>query len=229
MAYNGWGREGAILEFLYLDKRIAVCIKPAGVLSTDEPGGMPSLVREALGDERACVRTVHRLDRPVGGVMVLARSVKAASELSRQVREGIFNKEYLAVVHGVPDQAQGRMEDLLARDKVRRLTYVTDVPGPDARPAALEYECIESRGGMSLVHVRLLTGRTHQIRCQFASRGMPLAGDRKYGAQTGETDIGLWSYKLSFMHPETGEKMTFLHKTPHIQPFSPFDAQNFVE
>ena len=217
------------MEFLYLDKRIAVCLKPAGVLSTDEPGGMPSLVREALGDEHACVRTVHRLDRPVGGVMVLARSVKAASELSRQVREGIFHKEYLAVVHGVPDPARGRMEDLLARDKARRLTYVTDVPGPDTRPAALEYECVESHDGMSLVRVHLFTGRTHQIRCQFASRGMSLAGDRKYGAPEDESAIGLWSYKLSFMHPETGERMTFLHKAPHIQPFSFFNAQNFVE
>ena len=217
------------MEFLYLDKRIAVCLKPAGVLSTDEPGGMPSLVREALGDEHACVRTVHRLDRPVGGVMVLARSVRAASELSWQVREGLFHKEYLAVVHGTPDEPQGRMEDLLARDKARRLTYVTDVPGPDARLAALEYECIESRDGMSLVRVKLLTGRTHQIRCQFASRGMPLAGDRKYGAPEDEKVIGLWSYKLSFMHPETGEKLTFLHKAPHIQPFSSLNAQNFIE
>ena len=217
------------MEFLYLDKRIAVCLKPAGVLSTDEQGGMPSLVREALGDEQACVRTVHRLDRPVGGVMVLARSVRAASELSRQVRDGIFSKEYLAVVHGVPDPAQGRMEDLLARDRARRLTYVTGVPGPDARPAALEYECLASHDGMSLVRVKLLTGRTHQIRCQFASRGMPLAGDRKYGAPENDNGIGLWSYKLSFMHPESGERMMFLHKAPHIQPFSTFNAQNFVE
>ena len=217
------------MEFLYLDKRIAVCIKPAGVLSTDEPGGMPSLIREALGDERACVRTVHRLDRPVGGVMVLARSVKAASELSRQVREGIFNKEYLAVVHGMPDTQQGRMEDLLARDKVRRLTYVTDVPGPDTRPAALEYECVESRYGMSLVRVRLLTGRTHQIRCQFASRGLPLVGDRKYGHSEDGCDIGLWSHKVSFMHPETGEPLEFIQKMPDIYPFSLFLAEDINE
>ena len=217
------------MEILNLDKRIVVCVKPAGVLSTDEPGGMPSLVRKALGDEHACVRTVHRLDRPVGGVMVLARSVKAASELSRQVREGIFKKEYLAVVHGVPEPAQGRMEDLLYRDRARRMTFVTRTPGPEARPAVLEYETLASIDGMSLISVKLLTGRTHQIRCQFASRGLPLTGDRKYGLQTDECDLALWSHKLSFIHPETGELMSFMQKMPEIYPFMLFSARNFDE
>ncbi len=207
------------MQFVYLDKRIAVCVKPAGVLSTDEPGGMPSLVREALGDENACVRTVHRLDRPVGGLMVLARSRKAASELGRQIQEGIFKKEYLAVVHSTSEPRQGRMEDLLARDRARHMTFVTDTPGPEARPAALEYEVLDSREGMSLVAVRLLTGRTHQIRCQFASRGWPLAGDRKYGLADEECPLGLWSHKLSFMHPETGEKLEFMQEMPDIYPF----------
>ena len=217
------------MEILYLDKRIAVCVKPAGVLSTDEPGGMPSLVRQALGDEHACVRTVHRLDRPVGGVMVLARSAKAASELSRQVREGIFKKEYLAVIHGVPEPARGKMEDLLVRDKARRMTFVTQTPGPEARQAILEYETLARFEGMSLVSIQLLTGRTHQIRCQFASRGLPLAGDRKYGLQTDECGLALWSHKLSFIHPETGESMTFMQKMPEIYPFVLFSAQNTDE
>ena len=207
------------MQFIYLDKRIAVCVKPAGVLSTDEPGGMPSLVREALGDENACVRTVHRLDRPVGGLMVLARSKRAASELGRQIQEGIFKKEYLAVVHGTPEPERGRMEDLLARDRTRHMTFVTDTPGPNVRPAALEYEVLDGQGDMCLVAVRLLTGRTHQIRCQFASRGWPLAGDRKYGLSDDECSLGLWSHKLSFMHPETGEKLEFMQKMPDIYPF----------
>ena len=217
------------MDFLYLDKRIAVCVKPAGVLSTDEPGGMPSLVRQALGDGRACVRTVHRLDRPVGGVMVLARSARAASELSRQVRDGVFKKEYLAVVHGTPAPRQGRMEDLLIRDRARRMTFVTDTPGPEARPAALEYETLAGRDGMSLVSVRLLTGRTHQIRCQFASRGLPLVGDRKYGHSEDGCDIGLWSHKALFMHPETGEPLEFIQKMPDIYPFSLFSVQSVDE
>ncbi len=210
------------MDFLYLDKRIAVCVKPVGVLSTDEPGGMPSLVRQALGDEQACVRTVHRLDRVVGGVMVFARSAYAARELSRQVREGQFEKEYMAVVHGVPSPTQGRMEDLLRRDTVERRTCVADRPGKDVRPAALEYETLAGREGLSLVRVKLLTGRTHQIRCQFASRSMPLAGDRKYGAAEDGCGVALWSHTVHFIHPETGEKMEFIQKIPDIYPFSLF-------
>ncbi len=212
------------MEFLYLDKRIAVCVKPRGVLSTDGPGGMPELVRRALGDERACVRTVHRLDQVVGGVMVLARSARAASELSRQMREGQFQKEYLAVVHGCPQPEQGRMEDLLRRDREKRMTFVTHETGRDARPAALEYETLGTREDMSLVRVRLLTGRTHQIRCQFASRGLPLVGDRKYGLGDDGEEIGLWSYKLAFIHPETGTRLEFMQKFPDVYPFSPFIA-----
>lgn len=210
------------MKFIYLDKRIAVCVKPAGVLATDEPGGLPELVRQALGDENACVRTVHRLDRVVGGLTVLARSAKAASELSRQIRDGQFQKEYLAVVHGCPEPAWGRMEDLLRRDKRLRKTFVTAAPGKDVQPAALEYERLDSREGLSLVQVRLLTGRTHQIRCQFASRGMPLAGDRKYGAAEDECAVGLWSYKLRFFHPETGEEMKFMQFPQNEYPFSMF-------
>lgn len=213
------------MEFLYLDKRIAVCVKPAGVLATDEPGGLPELVRQALGDERACVRTVHRLDRVVGGLTVLARSARAASELSRQIREGTFHKEYLAVVNGCPEPEQGRMEDLLRRDRRLRMTFVASEMGKDVRPAALEYERLGVREGKSLVRVRLLTGRTHQIRCQFASRNMPLAGDRKYGAGDEECPVGLWSYKLRFIHPESGETMEFMHDPPDIYPFSLFLPQ----
>lgn len=213
------------MEFVYLDKRVAVCVKPVGVLSTDEPGGMPSLVRQALGDEHACVRTVHRLDRAVGGLMVFARSAYAAAELSRQIREGQFEKEYLAVVHGAPTRSRGRMEDLLRRDSREHKTYVTDTPGKDVRPAALEYETLAVREGLSLVRVRLLTGRTHQIRCQFASRGLPLVGDRKYGARSQPCGVALWSHKIRFIHPESGEKMEFIQNKPDIYPFNMFSGE----
>ncbi len=213
------------MEFLYLDKRVAVCVKPAGVLSTDEPGGMPDLIRQALGDANACVRTVHRLDRVVGGVMVFARSAYAARELSRQVRDGQFAKEYLAVVHGVPAPSKGRMEDLLRRDSLARKTYIADGPGKDVRQAALEYETLACREGLALVRVKLLTGRTHQIRCQFASRALPLAGDKKYGAAADACAIALWSHKVRFIHPETGETMEFMRKSPDIYPFSLFSDE----
>ena len=116
------------MELLYIDEAVVVCVKPARVLSTDEPGGLPELVREALGDSQADIRTVHRLDRVVSGVMVLARSAESASELSRQIRDDKFQKEYLAVVHGVPEGDKGTLTDLLYRDKARRMTMVAAAP-----------------------------------------------------------------------------------------------------
>ena len=112
------------MEIVYLDSDIVVCLKPARVLSTDEPGGLPDLLREALADPKADIRTVHRLDRVVSGLMVLARNAKSASELSRQIREGEFEKEYLAVVHGTPE-AGATLRDLLGRDKARRMTFAS--------------------------------------------------------------------------------------------------------
>ena len=166
------------MELLYADKRIAVAVKPPGVLSTDEPGGMPELLRAQLGTP--CIRTVHRLDAATGGVMVFARSAAAASILSGQVRDHRFRKIYLAVVLGDPGQG-GIWRDMLGRDPVRRVTYIAREPGKDVRPAELSYETLAVREGLSLVRVTLHTGRTHQIRVQFAGRGFPLVGDRKYG------------------------------------------------
>lgn len=196
------------MEILYSDKRILVAIKPAGVLSTDEDGGMPSLLRSALGDDKACVRTVHRLDAAVQGVMVFARSAKAASLLSEQIRTRQFEKEYLAVVHGAPP-AEGTLCDLLGRDTQRRMTYVADAPGKDVREAKLSYRVLDRCEGYSLVNICLHTGRTHQIRVQFASRGWPLAGDQKYGTEDGFDTIALWSRRIAFTHPETGEAVAF--------------------
>ena len=112
------------MELIYQDDDVLVCVKPAGVLSTDEPGGVPELARQALGDTNADVRTVHRLDAVVSGLMVLARNAASASELSRQIREQSFGKEYLAVVHGRPEEDAGTYVDLLLRDKRERKTYV---------------------------------------------------------------------------------------------------------
>ena len=196
------------MDILYSDKRILVAIKPAGVLSTDEEGGMPSLLRTHLGEEKGCVRTVHRLDAAVQGVMVFARSAKAASLLSEQIRTRTFQKEYLAVVHGAPPE-EGILCDLLGRDTARRMTYVADAPDKDVREAKLSYRVLQRREGYSLVSICLHTGRTHQIRVQFASRGWPLAGDRKYGTEDGFDSIALWSRRIAFSHPETGEAVEF--------------------
>ena len=208
------------LEILYADKDILVCIKPARVLSTDEPGGLPSLVREALGDEKADVRTVHRLDRVVSGVMVLARNAKSASELSRQIREDEFEKEYLAVVHGRPEETSGTFRDLLGRDKARKMTYVATEPGKGIQEAILDYRVLSTNSEFSRVQVTLRTGRTHQIRVQFASRGMPLVGERKYDTREDPCEIALWSHKIGFTHPVTGEKMQFSQNPPEVYPWT---------
>ena len=185
------------MELLYADKRIAVAVKPPGVLSTDEPGGMPELLRAQLGTP--CIRTVHRLDAATGGVMVFARSAAAASILSGQVREHRFRKIYLAVVRGDPGQG-GIWRDMLGRDPVRRVTYIAREPGKDVRPAELSYETLAVREGLSLVRVTLHTGRTHQIRVQFAGRGFPLVGDRKYGGAGDGEALALWAWRLGFTH-----------------------------
>lgn len=207
-----------------MDGYIIVCVKPAGVLSTDEPGGVPELLREQLGDSRACVRTVHRLDRVVGGVMLLARTRMAASLLSEQVRDRSFHKEYLAVVHGTPAERRGTLRDLLARDPRERRTYVTHTPGPDAREAVLDYETLSAAGELSLLRITLHTGRTHQIRVQFSSRGMPLVGDRKYGAGE-DCGIALWSSRLCFTHPKTGEPVDVSLPPPAQYPWTEFQTE----
>lgn len=209
------------MEILYQDNRIVVAVKPAGILSTDEPGGMPSLLRQALNTD--CIRTVHRLDAQTGGVMVFARSRMAASLLSQQVRERQFSKCYLAAVHGTPQPQSGEMRDLLGRDSVRRVTYVADTPSADTQEALLTYETLDTADGLSLVRVQLHTGRTHQIRVQFASRGLPLAGDRKYGIpEDGTVPLALWAYRLSFAHPQTGQEMSFTCPPPEAEPWTRF-------
>lgn len=208
------------MELLYLDRDIVVCIKPARVLSTDEPGGLPDLVREALGDPNADVRTVHRLDRVVSGIMVLARNAAAASELSRQIREDKFQKEYLAIVHGKPDADSGTFRDLLGRDKARRMTYVALEPGKGIQEAILDYQVMASMENFSRVRILLRTGRTHQIRVQFASRGMPLAGERKYSTLDDPYEIALWSHRIGFCHPTTGQWLVFSKEPPEAVPWT---------
>lgn len=219
------------MELLYCDRTLLVALKPHRVLSTDEPGGMPDLLRQALGEPSAIVHTVHRLDRVVGGVMVFARTKRAARELSAQIQARSFQKTYLAVTHGVPEPLAGQMEDLLWRNKVERKTYVVREPGVETQWAALNYVTLQQQQGMSLVRIALQTGRTHQIRAQFSSRGLPLVGDRKYAQsskQVASCEIALWSHRVQFIHPKFGTAMDFCAPPPiqfpwHI--FSPLQME----
>jgi 23S rRNA pseudouridine1911/1915/1917 synthase len=211
------------MEILYEDRRVLVCLKPAGAPSTDQPGGVPDLLRRQLGDEKACLRTVHRLDQVVGGVMVLARSRQAASLLGEQMRERGFQKEYLAVLDGEMPGEGGTLRDLLGYSKEQRRAYRGDELGPDVREALLDYQVLGRENGRTLVRVQLHTGRTHQIRAQFSLRGFPVTGDVKYGGSPRQGEgIALWSHRLEFSHPQTGERVTFSAPPPAVWPWTEF-------
>ena len=207
-----------MIDIVYADEDIVVCVKPARVLSTDEPGGLPELLRQQLGTKD--FRTVHRLDRVVSGLMVVARNAAAASELSRQIREDQFEKEYQAVVHGTPEAEEARLTDLLLRDKARKMTLVVQEPGKDVQPAALRYRVLGRNCQLTRVQIRLETGRTHQIRVQFASRGLPLVGERKYSELDDPCELALWSYRLAFAHPKTGHQLEFTKAPPLVYPWT---------
>jgi 23S rRNA pseudouridine1911/1915/1917 synthase len=196
------------MEILFEDRDVLVCIKPQGIVSqSDEKSeSMISVLEEHTG---GTVYPLHRLDREVGGVMVYAKSHFAAAALSKDIAEHNFKKEYMALVYGKPESNKGEMRDLLFKDSRKNKSYVVKRIRKGVKEALLEYEVINSKDGLSLVKVLLHTGRTHQIRVQFASRKMSLVGDRKYGADDDFKNIGLWSYRITFKHPKTKELLKF--------------------
>ena len=207
-------------EILYKDKHIAVVVKPAGILS--ESPGMPELLRDSLGGSFYCV---HRLDAGVGGVMVYARTGQAAAKLSDAMARKNFTKEYLAVVQGRPEQDRAVLRDLLFHDKSVNKTYVVDRMRRGVKEAELEYTVMGSKGELSLLRVRLHTGRSHQIRVQFASRAMPLLGDARYGSRYRDCGIALWSERLCFPHPFEDKTLDFRHAPPANYPWTSFFAE----
>ena len=187
------------IEILYRSHDLLICVKPAGVLSQSGTSGQKSMI-SLLESQTGCrVYPVHRLDREVGGVMVYALSRTAAGNLSQQIQSGQMVKEYLAVTNGIPPQSEGLLTDLLFHDRVRNKTYVVDRKRKGVKEARLMYRVLETSQSQSLIHVRLLTGRTHQIRVQFASRGTPLSGDGKYGGGSGP--LLLWAFGLTLDLP----------------------------
>ena len=211
-------------EILYQDKHIAVVVKPAGVMS--ESPGMPELLRDSLGGQFFCV---HRLDAGVGGVMVYARSGQAAARLSAAVVQRELTKEYLAVVQGRPEQDRSVLRDLLFHDRGRNKTYVVDRMRKGVKEAELEYTVIGFVNDSSLLRIRLHTGRSHQIRVQFASRAMPLLGDARYGSKTRNCGIALWSESLCFPHPFAEKTMDFRQAPPEVFPWTEFPANFFAD
>lgn len=178
------------MKILHYDKDIAVCIKPVGL---DAEIQLPTALKEALGGD---VFPIHRLDKNVGGVMVYARTKSAAAQLSRCVQEGSMIKEYVAMVHGTPPE-NGDWEDLLWKDSSKNKVFVVKRERRGVKKARLEFtRCIA--GAVSLVRIRLHTGRSHQIRVQFSSRGFPLVGDHKYGSRDDRTEPMLFSCCITF-------------------------------
>lgn len=207
------------LKILYEDNHIIVVEKPINIPSQGDKTGdedMLSIIKKYLiekynkpGD--AYLGLVHRLDRPTGGVMVFAKTSKAASRLSEQVREKEFEKEYICIVDGKIENKQGILEDYLIKNEKNNLSKVTDSKNKNAKLAKLEYEVLKynEETDLSLVRVQLYTGRHHQIRVQFSNIGHSLYGDQKYGTRGRGKQICLWAYELSILHPITKEIMTF--------------------
>lgn len=179
------------MEILFQNQHIAVCVKPLGL---DAEHGVPQALTDALGGD---FFPVHRLDQNVSGVMVYARTKAAAAALSKAIQEGTMVKEYVAKVHGTPPE-QGAWEDLLWKDSRKNKVYVVKRQRGGVKKASLEYTRLATDGETSLVRIRLHTGRSHQIRVQFSSRGYPLVGDHKYGSRDGRTAPMLFSCRLTF-------------------------------
>ena len=187
------------MEILYSDREIAVCVKPVGL---DSEAQVPAALIDTLGGQ---VFPIHRLDKNVGGVMVYARTKTAAAALSKAVQEGSIVKEYRAMVHGTPPES-GDWEDLLWKDSAKNKVYAVKRERKGVKQARLEFNRL-SEGETSLVHIRLHTGRSHQIRVQFSSRGFPLVGDHKYGARDDRKEPMLFSCRITF--PWKGQTLTF--------------------
>jgi len=223
-----------MVDILYEDSHIIVCVKPIGILSQPDLGGEEDLLTILKAylekkNENAIVGLVHRLDRNVGGVMVFSKKTAVTAKLSKAIQERNFEKEYYAVVHNCPQEKTGIYKDLLFKDSSKNKSFVVDRQRKGVKEAILEYDVIDTQttkiGVVSLIKVRLQTGRTHQIRVQFASRKMPLVGDGKYGSKDNECEMALWSYKLAFKHPMKQKNVEFTQAPPNCYPWNLFEMK----
>ena len=221
---------GCGVKVLYEDNHLIVAVKPAGVLSQSDGSNAPDMltILKAYIKEKyqkpgeVYLGLVHRLDRPVSGVMVFARTSKAASRLSEQIRSRKVEKIYRCVVNGILE-GEGRLENYISKDESSNTVTVSDTEKPGYKASYLDYRSLAAKDGLTLVEVKLGTGRSHQIRAQMAHSGFPLIGDQKYGKKDERTkDIALEAYKLSFEHPVKREFITFEAPVPGSYPWSLF-------
>ncbi len=217
------------MNVLFEDNHLLVVVKPYGVPSQADSSGdcdMLSLCKEYIGRKyskpgNVYLGLVHRLDRPASGVMVFARTSKAAARLSAQIRSDGFEKTYLCVLTGSPPKQSGTLLSYLIKDEAVHISRITNASAPGAKKAELSYTVLEQNGGLYLVRVSLLTGRFHQIRSQFASVGASIYGDQKYGSRIIKSRLALYSYQLCFSHPVTKERLCF-SSNPDFHPFTLF-------
>ena len=212
-----------MIPIVWEDTHLVVVQKPADVLS-EPKAGEPDVVTLVSAQVGKPVVLVHRLDRVTGGHMVLAKTREAASRLSASIQNGQFHKEYLAVVHGVPEKPADTWEDLLFKDSSKNKSYVVHRQRVGVKRAKLSYSltCSDPSRTCSLVRVKLDTGRTHQIRVQFSYRNLPLLGDGKYGSRDKRCTVALWSFHLAFPHPLSGKQMEFFSSPPDRYPWNLF-------
>jgi 23S rRNA pseudouridine1911/1915/1917 synthase len=220
------------LEILYEDNHLLVVVKPVNIPVQGDASGDPdllSLIKTDLKERyqkpgRVFTGLVHRLDRPVGGVMVFAKTSKAAARLAEQIRVREFKKLYYAVVRGVPAAVAGQLVDYLRKDPQTNTVQIVAATEPGAKQAVLEYRMLAADAELSLVQINLLTGRPHQIRVQMAALGHPLYGDQKYGAKLNRPgeQLALWATYLAFKHPTKAEPLEFVSKPPAQYPWDRF-------
>jgi 23S rRNA pseudouridine1911/1915/1917 synthase len=217
----------AMIKVIYEDNHLLVVEKPINIpVQADDSGDLDflTMLKDYIRNKynkpgNVYLGLVHRLDRPVGGIMVFAKTSKAASRLGEQIRTRQFQKEYLAVVLGKLDKQEDTLVDNLYKDTKHNMVVVSD----KGKEAILSYKVIKFKDNLSLVKILLTTGRSHQIRVQFSSRNHPLYGDQRYNkdAKVGE-QIALWAYKVSFIHPTTKKPLTLVSSIPNTSPWKKF-------
>ncbi len=223
------------LIILHEDNHVIVVLKPQNVPCCPDESADDNLldcVKRYIKKKydkagNAFVGLVHRLDRPTGGVMVFAKTSKAASRLSEQMKNGGFEKRYLAVLCGCPSKKKATLENYLRKNSVNNTVYVCTQTEEGAKFASLDYEIKNESSGLSLAEINLHTGRTHQIRVQFSSINCPVYGDMRYGGEKAvKGRLALWAFSLRFTHPVTGEKLRFMAEPPEdISPWNKFDIK----
>ncbi|WP_055107861.1 RluA family pseudouridine synthase [Paenibacillus ihumii] len=228
-------------EILYEDNHLLGIVKPVNIPTQGDASGDPdllSLLKEDIKKRyekpgNVYLGLVHRLDRPVGGAMIFAKTSKAASRLSEAVRSRSFDKTYLAIVHGVPRQQQGRLTNTLLKNERTNTVSVVSKGTPGGKEAILDYEVIGTAQGdsLTLVKVTLLTGRPHQIRVQLSHIGCPLYGDQKYGQTVNKPgqQIALWSLYVGCPHPVTKEPVRLVSLPPEDAPWSLWSRQIYQQ